>query len=78
MEFMLSTNYILPNFPILTETLKRNIYYGDAYFISRKFSEENFFSYIIKVIKFFIDFEPFSCCSGKFNERPFKNKILKV
>ena len=29
-------------------------------------------SYIIKVIKFFIDFEPFSYSSGKFNERTFK------
>ena len=30
------------------------------------------------MIKFFIDFEPLSYCGGKFNERPFKNNILKV
>jgi len=30
------------------------------------------------VIKFFIDFEPLAYCGGKFNERPFKNNILKV
>ena len=30
-------------------------------------SEEKSISYIIKVIKFFIDFEPFSYCGGKFN-----------
>ena len=30
-------------------------------------SEEKFISYIIKVIKFFIDFEPFSYSGGKFN-----------
>ena len=41
-------------------------------------SEEKNISYIIKVIKFFIDFEPLSYCGGKFNERPFKNNILKV
>jgi len=41
-------------------------------------SEEKFNSYIIKEIKFFIDYEPFSNCSGKFNERPFKTNILKV
>ena len=29
--------------------------------------EEKYISYIIKVIKFFIYFEPFSYCSGKFN-----------
>ena len=34
-------------------------------------------SYIIKVIKFSIDFEPLSYCGGKFNEIPFKNKIFK-
>jgi len=31
----------------------------------------------MKVVKFFIDFEPFSYCDGKFNERTFKNNILK-
>ena len=35
-------------------------------------SEEKSISYIIKVIKFFMDFEPFSYCGGKFNERPSK------
>ena len=35
-------------------------------------SEEEYISYIIKVIKFFIDCEPFSFCNGKFNERTFK------
>jgi len=30
------------------------------------------------VIKFFIDFEPFSYCGGKFNERPFKNNNLSI
>ena len=39
---------------------------------------KKYISYIIKVIKFFIDFEPLSYCDGKFNERPFKNNILKV
>ena len=41
-------------------------------------SEEKNISYIIKVIKFFIDFEPLSYCGVKFNEIPFKNNILKV
>jgi len=41
-------------------------------------SEEKFISYIIKVVKFFIDFEPLSYCDVKFNEIPFKNNILKV
>ena len=40
-------------------------------------SEEKTIGYIIKVIKFFIDNEPFSYCSGKFNERTFKITILK-
>ncbi len=40
--------------------------------------EKKFISYIIKVIKFSIDFEPFSYCGGKFNERTFKNIVLKV
>jgi len=30
------------------------------------------------VNKFFIDLEPLSYCGVKFNERPFKNNILKV
>ena len=30
-------------------------------------SEEKYISYIIKVVKFSIDFEPFSYCNGKFN-----------
>ena len=34
--------------------------------------------YMIKVIKFCIYFKPFSYTDGKFNERPFKNNILKV
>ena len=41
-------------------------------------SDEKNISYIIKVINFFIDFEPLSYSGGKFNERPFKNNILKV
>ena len=41
-------------------------------------SEQKSISYIIKVIKFFIDFKTFFYSSGKFNERPFKNNILKV
>ena len=41
-------------------------------------SEEKFISYIIKVIKFCIDCEPFSYCGGKFNERTFINNFLKV
>ena len=34
-------------------------------------SEEKTIGYIIKVIKFFIDCEPFSCCNGKFNAKNF-------
>ena len=41
-------------------------------------SVEKNISYIIKVIKLFIDLEPLSYCGGKFNKRPFKNNILKV
>ena len=41
-------------------------------------SEEKYISYIIKVIKFFIDFEPFSYYGGKVNLGPFKILILKV
>ena len=33
---------------------------------------------ITKEINFFIDFEPFFYTSGKLNESPFKNNILKV
>jgi len=40
--------------------------------------DEKSISYIIKVIKFCIDYEPFSYCGGKFNESTFKNDILKV
>ena len=35
-------------------------------------SEEKLISYIIKMIIFFIDYEPFSYCGGKFNERTFQ------
>jgi len=43
-----------------------------------EFLKKKNINYIIKVIKFFIDFEPISYSGGKFNERPFKNNILKV
>tara|TARA_B100000424_G_C22491472_1_gene285587 strand:- start:341 stop:466 length:126 start_codon:yes stop_codon:yes gene_type:complete len=33
---------------------------------------------MIKVFKFLINLEPFFNTDGKFNEKPFKNYILKV
>ena len=40
LEFMDSVNYKLHSFPSLTHTSKGNLYYGDAFFISKEFAKE--------------------------------------